>query len=136
MLKLLLPTSSSLAKLYSFRAKAGGNAYINEIQGTAFSLISFVEADYIWFTLPLALNLLTLIFLLATMTKSHRLGAKNWKSSNYSTLQGLHPDVIRDGGLGCPSVMEGNAEKLVVKLLDAKTDGRTSGNGWTLVEMN
>lgn len=85
--------------------------------------MTYVETNYVWFTLPIGLVLLTLIFLVATINRSHSLGAKNWKSSNFSTLQGLHPDVQdRLGGLEALSVMEGKADEVMVRL-DSKVNG-------------
>jgi len=117
--------------LHSFRIGAGGNTFTREVQGTAYLPVSFVEAQYVWLTLPVTVVLLTLVFLVATIVKSRRLGT--WKSSNLTTLQGLHPSISQNlGGLESLSVMDEKVEKVVVRLVYE----RGNGVGWRLVKTN
>jgi len=95
------------------RSGAGGNAQITQFQGTAFSPQTFVGTDYTWFIFPITLVSLTLVFLLATISQSQRLGSRVWKSSTIATLQGLHMDLHKNlGGLSSVSEMDEKAKSV------------------------
>lgn len=109
---------------------------MEEFQGVAYLSVSYIETQYTWVTLPTSLVLLTLIFLLVTITKSRRLGVKNWRSSSFATLQGLHTGIHSDlGGLKSLGLMEEKVDDMLV-ILDAKVSMRQSGNRWRLVKMD
>lgn len=77
---------------------------------------------------------LTLVFLLATITKSKRLGSRVWKSSNMATLQGLHMDLHQSlGGLTSISEMDekGNSVKVRFNMEHEKAE---HGAEYRLVE--
>lgn len=96
-------------------------------QGTAFSPTQFVGTDYKWLIFPAALVSLTLIFLIATISTSHRLGSKVWKSSTIAMLHGLDGDLhTKLGGLSSISDMDENARNIKVRF-DGKPNGGNTG---------
>lgn len=90
---------------------------------------TYVQAAYVWLTLPIGVVFLTLIFLLATMAKSHKAKIEIWKSSSLAALRGLHPGLHYDlgGGLRTISEVEELAEFLEVKMEFHRQ------KGWSLV---
>jgi len=129
------PVNSKLIELISrFRAEAGGDTQIGMFEGVVLESVVFVEANYLWLLFPLGLVGLTLIFLLATISKSKRLGSRIWKSSNLATLQRLHIDLhTRLGGLSSISEMEEKAENLKVRF-DMKSGVAEQGVEYRLIE--
>lgn len=90
---------------------------INQFTGTARAPVAFVETNYLWLIFPIGLVSLTLVFLLATILKSQRLGSRIWKSSNLATLQALHENLhIRLGGLSSITEMEETAKNVEIRL--------------------
>lgn len=127
---------ASFTNRFSIRIGAGGTVDLNQFQGVAYLPISYVETNYIWLALPAALVSLTLVFLLVTISKTRHLGAKNWKSSNFTTLQGLHPTAHSHlGGLESLSAMEEKVDEMMVRL-DKNMDSRKKGMEWRLVMVN
>lgn len=99
-----------------FRTGAGGDTDVIPFEGTAFTPTTFVEIEYVWLILPIALISLTFIFLLATICKSQRLGSRVWKSSTLAILRGLHKDLHNElGSLSSITEMEEKAESIKVK---------------------
>lgn len=128
---LLLPVDDTkLTKiLFRFRTGAGGDTQIGHFEGTAFAPIAFVEINYLWLILPITLIVLTLVFLLATISKSQHLGNRVWKSSNLATLQGLNGELhTKLGGLSSISEMEEKTKEVEMKFnLDLRF-GKTGHN--------
>lgn len=113
---------------FSLRIGAGGDTQVGNYPGIAFAPVIFVETEYRWLILPVALVTFTLIFLLATMWKSRRLGTRVWKSSNIAVLQGLDADLCSQlGGLGSVSEMEERAEEVKVRF---DVSGEKAGQGF------
>lgn len=105
-----------------------------EFPGVAFSLLPYVGTDYTWLIFPITLVSLTLVFLLATISKSQRLGSRVWKSSNIATLQGLHIDLHNSlGGLTSISAMDEKA-KIVKVRFDMEGGKAEHGLEYRLVE--
>lgn len=118
-----------------FRSGAGGDTKVGQFRGTAYAPIAFVETNYLWLILPISLVSFTLIFLLATIHKSQRLGSRVWKSSNLATLQGLHGKLhTRLGGLISISEMEKNISNLEVRFNLDMNSKAGDGAGYSLVE--
>lgn len=85
--------------------------------GTVRQGVPFVLVWWQWITLPCALQLLTLVFLVGTMVDSVRRGAMLWKSSSLATF--YHP-LTHDGRtkLGAtmhPRDMEMTAAEMIVR---------------------
>lgn len=98
-----------------------------DFEGIALAPVDFVETQYLWLLLPIGLIFLSLVFLIATISKSDRLGSRVWKSSNVAILQGLHLDLhTKLGGLSSISEMEEKAEKLKVRF---DMEGGKAGHG-------
>lgn len=112
----------------------GGDTQIGQFQGTAFTPVSYVDSNYLCLILPIALISLTLVFLLATMLQSQRLGSRIWKSSNLATLQGLHGELHqRLGGLSSTSEMEEKTKGIKVRF-DMKSGTAENGVEYRLIE--
>lgn len=104
------------------------------VQGIALAPVNYVAIQYLWFFLPVALISITLVFLLATILKSQRLGSRVWKSSNLATMQGLHIDLhTKLGGLSSLSEMEERAELIKVRF-DMEGGKAEHGVDYRLVE--
>ena len=76
-------------------------------------MVTIISARYEWLTLPIALVLLTLVLLLATIIKSQRHGIHAWKSSSLALLSG--PDQgTRDhlGQLGDKDILMSRARNV------------------------
>jgi len=118
----------------ALRTNGGIDTNVIQFQGTAFSLQPFVGTDYTWFIFPLSLVSLTLVFLIATISKSQRLGSRVWKASNIATLQGLHTDLHAHlGGLSSVSEMDEKAKSIEVRF-DMKSGRAEHGVEYRLVE--
>ena len=96
--------------------------------GTVQQDVPFVLVRWQWITLPCALQLLTLAFLVGTMVDSALRGAMRWKSSSLATF--YHP-LTHDGRakLGAtmhPRDMEMTAAEMVVRW-------ERTGHGYRLV---
>ncbi|KAM0798814.1 hypothetical protein BDR22DRAFT_857833 [Usnea florida] len=59
------------------------------VNGTSYSLVSYVKVDWPWLVLPATLVLLSFPFLVVTILQSSRAKIKPWKTSTMATLQGL-----------------------------------------------
>lgn len=109
-----LKTNNRILRL---RSGADGHAFVAQFPGLALAPIAFVRTDYLWLLLPIGLVSLTLIFLLATVLKSQRLGSRVWKSSNLATPQGLHCKVHTElSGLSSITDMEKKVNEVKVRL--------------------
>ena len=97
------------------------------MNGTSYSLVSYVKVDWPWLVLPATLVLLSFPFLVVTILQSSRAKIKPWKTSTLATLQGLGVE-LRDelGALDAEATMEKGAETLSVQL-------REDVYGWRLV---
>lgn len=85
-----------------------GDAWINE---------TYIEVHHAWLTLPIAIVILSLVLLLATMIQSHQQKLKIWKSESLATLQCLSNDTkSHTGCLASNNAMDERAESLIVKL--------------------
>lgn len=75
-----------------------------------------------------------MIFLLATILQSQRLGSRVWKSSNLATLQGLHSELHTHlGGLSSIAEMEKKVKKMEVRF-EMKGGKAEHGVEYRLVE--
>ena len=99
-----------------------------QIAGDAYELDSFVEVRWAWLALPLALLLLTLIFLLASIRTSARAEVMPWKSSSIALLFHGLPDDRRALGSSVERRAEMNEIAKGMKVQLVKTD-----KGWRLM---
>ena len=100
-----------------------------DVLGTAWKLESYIHVRWAWLALPLSLCLFSLLFLGATIIKSSRQRANNWKSSSLAMLYGLQvkgEDEDESGFLSRKREMERMAEGSLVKLMK-------DGKKWRLV---
>lgn len=106
----------------------GGDVHISQITGTANSAKTYVQAQYLWLTLPIGLVFLTLIFLIATISKSRKAKIEIWKSSSLAVLQGLDPELHTQlGALHTMDEVEEISEGLEVRI------EMGAAGGWSLV---
>ena len=97
------------------------------MNGTSYSLVSYVRVDWFWLVLPATLILLSLPFLIATIVQSSRAKIKPWKTSTLATLQALGGDVRDElGALVAETTMKKGAKACFVKLEEGE-------DGWRLV---
>ena len=100
-----------------------------DVLGTAWKLENYVHVRWAWLALPLSLCLFSLSFLAATIIKSSRQRADNWKSSSLAMLYGLQvqgEDEDESGFLSGKEEMERRAKGSLVKL-------KKEGKKWRLV---
>ena len=97
------------------------------MNGTSYSLVSYVKVVWPWLVLPATLVLLSFPFLVVRILQSSRVKIKPWKTSTLATLQDLGVE-LRDelGALDAEAMMEKGAETLSVQL-------REDVYGWRLV---
>ena len=97
------------------------------MNGTSYSLVSYVKVDWPWLVLPATLVLLSFPFLVVTILRSSRAKIKPWKTSTLATLQGLGAE-LRDGlgALDAEATMEKGAETISAQL-------KEDVHGWRLV---
>ena len=87
------------------------------VNGTSYSLVSYVEVEWPWLVLPVAIAFLSLLFLIGTMKQSSRTKAKPWKTSTLATLQVLSNELHDElGPLVEVETMEQATEKHFVQL--------------------
>ena len=97
------------------------------MNGTSYSLESYVRVDWLWLVLPATLVLLSFPFLIATIVQSSRAKIKPWKTSALATLQGLGNELRNElGALDAEATMERRAETRFARL-------KEGDNGWRLV---
>lgn len=117
-----------------FWTGAGGSTQVGSVNGTVWTAVVTIKTNHLCLILPCGLVGLTLVFLLATISKSGRLGSRIWKSSNLATLQGLHIDLHTElSGLSSISEMEEKFEKLEVRF-DMKSGVAEKGVEYRLVQ--
>ena len=97
------------------------------MNGTSYSLVSYVNVDWPWLVLPATLVLLSFPFLVVTILQSSRAKIRPWKTSTLATLQGLGVE-LRDelGALDAEAMMKKGAKMVSVQL-------REDVHGWRLV---
>jgi len=86
----------------------------------------YVSVRYEWLIFPIALVLLTLFFLLATMMKSRHHGIPLWKSSSLAVLGGLDRETREELG-NVRSVGD-----MVERAKEAIPTMRRRDHGWSL----
>ena len=97
------------------------------MNGTSYSLVSYVKVDWLWLMMPATLVLLSFPFLIATIVQNSQAKLKPWKTSTLATLQGLGIEVRNElGDLQSEATMEKGAETRFVRLEEFD-------NGWRLV---
>ncbi|KAF2088718.1 hypothetical protein K490DRAFT_55353 [Saccharata proteae CBS 121410] len=98
-------SGSSVSKRSSL-GSGGGNSTVNNgthALGITWQSETYVHVRWPWITLPVALEILTLVFLIGTIWRSNVAGVAVWKSSTLALLQcRLVSDVEEDSG-GSPN---------------------------------
>ena len=96
------------------------------VNGTSYSLTTYVHVEWPWLVLPAALVLLSFPFLIVTIVQSARAKLKPWKTSTMAVFQGLGNRLRGElGALDTESSMQQKAESLSAQLV-------RDGNGWRL----
>lgn len=97
------------------------------MNGTSYSLVSYVRVSWSWLVLPVTLVSLSLPFLIATIVQSSHAKIQPWKTSTLATLQGLGSELREElGPLVAETRMKKGAEARFVKLEQGE-------DGWRLV---
>jgi len=87
------------------------------IHGTTYENIAYINVDWKWLTFPIALLVLGLIFLVATIVKSQFSSVGIWKGSTVATMLILKEDTRRElGPLSSSSRMTQLAKSKKVRL--------------------
>lgn len=105
---------------------------ITMVPGLAYNKKQFVLVRWEWLTLPLALLVLTLGFLMATVIRTSRDGQDDmgvWKTSAMPTLIYSLPQDVQQSLKG-PDTSSGNMKKVKIRLLPSK-GWRVSGHTMT-----
>ena len=97
------------------------------MNGTSYSVVSYVRVDWRWLVLPATLVLLSFPFLITTIVQSSQAKIKPWKTSALATLQGLGNELRNElGALDAEATMKRRAETRFAQL-------KEGDNGWRLV---
>jgi hypothetical protein len=100
--------------------------------GTVRQGVPFVLVRWQWITLPCALQLLTLVFLVGTMVDSARRGAMVWKSSSLTTF--YHP-LTHDGRTKLGTTMHPRDMEMTATEMIVRWERRTMAINWCRVEV-
>lgn len=97
------------------------------MNGTSYSVISYVKVNWLWLILPAILVFLSFPFLVITIVQSSKAKIQPWRTSTLATLQGLSGE-LRDelGALHTNTKMEEVAETRSVRLEEGSA-------GWRLL---
>ena len=96
--------------------------------GTAYASVLYFDIQWSWLVVPIFAIVLALLFLLATISQSHRHHIPTWKSSHIAAMQSLGPEAREAvGDLGMTTSRRNGADDIVVRLV--QNSGR-----WQLVK--
>ena len=96
--------------------------------GTAYASVPYFDIQWSWLVVPILAIILTLRFLLVTISQSQRHHIPAWKSSHIAAMQSLSTEAREPvGGLGVTTSRSSGTDDIVVRLVQ--------GSGkWQLVK--
>lgn len=71
----------------SMRESVSAKNSVGKVEGTGWEMVVYIEVRWWWLALPVALEISSLMFLLATIVRSRRNRVKVWKSSTLALLR-------------------------------------------------
>ena len=100
----------------------------NGWEGTAYASVLYFDLQWAWLVVPMLAIILAFIFLLLTISQSHRYQIPAWKSSQVAAMQSLSPEVREAvGDLGIKMSTRDRTHDIIVRLVHE--DGK-----WQLVK--